>query len=180
MSSGIVVWITGLPSAGKTTFAEGVLATLRDRNAHTCMLDGDAVRASISPEPGYSPTERAQFYETLARLAGLLAGQGLVVLVSATAHLRAFRERARTLAPAFLEVFVDTPSEECERRDKKGLYSQSRAGAVQHLPGVAEPYEPPTRPALVAHGGADQAAREALVAQLLRFGVAGAPSKRLS
>jgi adenylylsulfate kinase len=174
--TGVVVWVTGLPSAGKSTFAEGVLAALRERNAHACVLDGDAVRASIAPPPGYSPTERASFYETLARLAALLAGQGLVVLVPATAHLRSFRDRARKLAPAFIEVFVDTPSEECERRDAKKLYARSRSGEAHDVPGTTTPYERPAQPDLVAHGGSDRAAREALVAQLLRFGVGRAPA----
>jgi len=178
MSAGIVVWITGLPSAGKSTFAQAVLAALRERNAHACVLDGDDVRAILSPPLGYSATERANFYETLARLAALLARQGFVVLVPATAHLRSFRERARSLFPAFLEVLVDTPTDECKRRDSKKLYARSRSGEANDVPGMAAPYERPTQPDLVAHGGSDRAAREALLAQLLRFGAVSAQSKR--
>jgi len=178
MSSGIVVWVTGLPSAGKSTFAEGALAGLRERAVHACLLDGDAVRACLSPPVGYSPAERAGFYETLARLAAVLAGQGLVVLVPATAHRAAFRERARLLAPAFLEVFVDTPRDECERRDAKGLYARTVAGEAHGVPGAGEPYERPAHPDLIAHGGSDRAACEALVAQLLRFRPPGAQSTR--
>ena len=170
MTAGVVVWITGLPSAGKSTFAQAVLGALREQKVLACTLDGDEVRASLAPPIGYSATERANFYETLARLAVLLAKQGLVVLVPATAHLRSFRERAGRLAPAFLEVFVDTPVDECQRRDTKGLYARSRAGDAQSVPGAAEPYERPAQPAVVAHGGQDRAALEALLAQLLGFG----------
>src|SRR5689334_9261303 len=99
MSAGVVVFITGLPSAGKSTFAERAFAALRERGIPTCLLDGDAVRASLVPQPGYSAHERAEFYETLANLAALVAEQGLVALVAATAQRREFRDRARALAP---------------------------------------------------------------------------------
>ena len=177
MSAGVVVWVTGLPSAGKSTFAEAMLTELRERNAHACVLDGDAVRASLSPPLGYSAIDRAHFYETLARLAALLARQGLVVLVPATAHRRSFRARAGELAPEFIEVFVDTPREECERRDSKKLYARSRAGEEHEVPGAAAPYEASTRPAIVAHGGFDRIAQEALLAQLLRLGAVSAQAK---
>jgi adenylylsulfate kinase len=145
--SGLVVWLTGLPSSGKSTLAARVTARLRPALAPV-LLDGDELRAALVPTPGYDEPARAAFYETLARLAGLLARQGHVVLVAATAHRRAFRERARALAPAFVEIYMDTPVEECRRRDPKGLFSQSRASA-QPLPGAGVTYEPPLNPEFI-------------------------------
>jgi adenylylsulfate kinase len=155
MSTGVVVWFTGLPSAGKSTFAKAVLAELKVSGTPACLLDGDEVRKVLATPLGYSMAERAAFYETLARLAALLAAQGLVVLVPATAHRRAFRERARELAPAYLEVWIDTSLEECARRDTKGLYEAQASGRANEVPGRDTVFEPPVEPAVVARGGMD-------------------------
>ena len=155
---GVVVWFTGLPSSGKSTLAERVRAALASGGRTAVRLDGDEVRQALVPTPGHWPSERDAFYETLARLAALLARQGVVTLVAATAHRRAHRERARALAPRFLEVYVTTPREECERRDAKGLYALARAGKAPLLPGVGVEYEPPAAPDVVAAGGEDAAA----------------------
>ena len=161
-STGTVVFITGLPSSGKSTFAERVLRALRERGDAACVLDGDAVRACLLPKLGYSAEERGRFYGTLARLAALLAGQGLFVLVPATANRAAHRDEARRLAPRFLEVWLDTPLEECARRDTKGLYAKARAGLAETVPGVTEEYEPPALPDLVVHAGGDDDAAKLL------------------
>jgi len=166
MTDGTVVWITGLPSAGKSTFAALALSALRERAVPVCVLDGDAVRASLVPAPGYDEAGRRDFYETLARLAATLATQGLVVLVPATAHRRAFRERARELAARYVEVLVDTPLAECAARDTKGLYARSQSGEVTQVPGAGAAYERPTAPDLVAAGGSDPRALAALLARL--------------
>jgi len=158
VSGGVVVWFTGLPSSGKSTLAEAVRARLADAGRPCVRLDGDEVRRSLVPAPGHWPSERDAFYETLARLAALMAGQGLVVLVAATAHRRAHRERARELAPRLVEVFVDAPLEECERRDAKGLYALARQGKAPLLPGMGVTYEAPLAPDVVASGGRDEAA----------------------
>lgn len=143
--SGVVVWFTGLPSAGKSTLARKVAARL-DRPV---LLDGDEVRACLRPEVGYTDVERDAFYETLARLAALIASQGHVVLVPATANLNYFRMRARALAPRFIEVFVDTPLEECRRRDAKGLYAREE----EQLPGAGVVFEAPINPDVVIRPG---------------------------
>lgn len=168
MTLGHVAWVSGLPSAGKSTFAGRALASLQESGIPACLLDGDAVRACLVPALGFSPADRAHFYATLANLAALLARQGLVVLVAATAHARAFREQARSVAPAFVEVWVDTPLEECTLRDAKGLYAAARAGSAQGVPGAQEIYEPPLAAEVVAHGGLDDAARSALVTLVTR------------
>lgn len=164
--TGVVVWITGLPSAGKSTFAERVAAALRERSAACCVLDGDAVRHALGDVFGYGDEARDRYYEALARLAALVASQGLITLVPATASQRAYRERARTLAPAFVEVHIDVDLAECARRDAKGLYAAVARGEAKNLPGLDAPFEPPASPDLVAHGGHDRAALEALIAEL--------------
>lgn len=153
---GVVVWFTGLPSSGKSTLARATRAALGPVAA--VVLDGDEVRASLVPTPGFDDSSRSDFYETLARLAATLAKQGLVVLVAATAHRRQFRDRARTLSPRFFEVFVDTPVEECRRRDAKGLY----AARPPNLPGLDSAFEPPLTPALRVRPG-DATATAAVV-----------------
>lgn len=137
--TGVVAWFTGLPSSGKTTLAHAVARELEQRALHAVILDSDEVRA-LCPQLGYDEAGRNHFYGLLARLAAMLARQGHVVLVPATAHRRAFRDAARGLSPAFVEIFVDTPLEECRRRDTKGLY----ADKVTDAPGVGIPYEKPT------------------------------------
>jgi adenylylsulfate kinase len=166
MSDGAVVWFTGLPSSGKSTLAEAVRRRLLEAGRAVVRLDGDEVRRALVPAPGYWPAERDAFYETLARLAALLAGQGVTVLVAATAHRRAHRARARELAPRFVEVHVATPAAACEARDAKGLWAAARAGRAPLLPGVGIEYEPPEGPDVVAAGGMDAAAVEAVVARL--------------
>ncbi len=161
--TGVVVWLTGLPSSGKTTLAERACAALRAEGRAACVLDGDAVRAAVHPAPGYGPAARDDQYATLADLAALLARQDLVVLVSATAHRRAWREHARVVAPRFVEVHVQTSVEECAARDAKGLYARARAGEVLGLPGVDVDYEAPAAPEIVAQGGLDAVALTRIV-----------------
>jgi adenylylsulfate kinase len=166
VTGGVVVWITGLPSSGKSKLARRLAVELRQRGEAVCVLDGDAVRAALVPQHGYSPADRAAFYESLARLAALLAEQGLVTLVPATANRRQFRELARRLAPVFVEVWVDTPLDECKRRDKKGLYARSSAGLEQGVPGAGEEYEPPLAADVVVHGALDPTAIPELLEKL--------------
>jgi adenylylsulfate kinase len=162
-----VVWLTGLPSSGKTTLARAVKRRLDLRNVPCCLLDSDEVRDALNPRPGYNAHGREAFYATLAALAALLARQGLVTLVSATAHQRVYRENARALAPRFMEVYVDTPLEECRRRDTKGLYRRAQNGEITDVPGVQVLYEAPTRPAVVAHGGASNETVDEIVEAIL-------------
>jgi adenylylsulfate kinase len=163
---GTVIWITGLPASGKSTLAARLRERLDGLGRAAVVLDGDEVRQALVPRLGYSPGERDAFYETLARLAALLARGGLAVIVAATAPRRAHRAAARALAPRFLEVFVNVSPEECARRDPKGLWARARAGEAPTLPGAGQPYEPPEEPEVRATGGEDTAAVEAVVGML--------------
>jgi adenylylsulfate kinase len=160
---GTVVWITGLPSSGKSRLAGRVSDALRSAAKPCLVLDSDAVRAALEPPPGYDERAREDFYATLANLAAMFARQGLTVLVPATAHRRIYRERARERAPRFLEVYVSTSAEECAERDAKGLYAAARDGRISGLPGVGVAYEAPEAPDIVACGGEDEEALRRIV-----------------
>ena len=160
--TGMVVWFTGLPSAGKTTLAGAVRSRLVRLGTVPCMLDGDVLRAIIAPTFGYSESDRAQFYSALARLAAELAKQGLIVLVPATAHLRVYRQYARQLSARFVEVWVTTSLAECRRRDSKELYA-SAANSPGQLPGVDIRYEEPEHAEVLAAGGDDFGAVERIL-----------------
>lgn len=157
--------ITGRPSSGKSTFAKA----LRERlsSGPCCVLDGDDVRQALAPRPGYGDVERENFYRTLAGLAGLMARQGLDVLVAATAtqeRLREFfRAQCKTDTVRYIEVFIATPAEEAARRDTKGLYKQQAEGRIKNLPGADAPYEVPEKPDVTARDGLDQQALDAVV-----------------
>ncbi len=165
-AGGAVVWVTGLPASGKSTFAKRLVARLAARGRRASLLDGDEVRASLLPQPGYDAASRDSFYATLGDLALDLAADGQVAIVAATAHRRAFRERVRARAPRFVEVLVDAPVEVCAARDPKGLWARSRAGGAPELPGAAVEYERPLAPEVVASGGEDDRAVEATIAAL--------------
>lgn len=162
--SGAVVWLTGLPACGKSTLAARIHGRLAERLRPCCVLDGDEVRACLAPVPGHGERDRELFYTSLANLAALLARQDLVVLVPATAHRARHRAIARAAAPRFVEVHVDTSLAECEARDPKSLYAGARAGTLTDLPGVGVDYEAPVKPEVVAHGGHDDAAVDAVLA----------------
>jgi adenylylsulfate kinase len=164
--TGAVVWITGLPASGKSALGRRLRGRLEEAGRRAVLLDGDEVRAALVPAPGYEEAGRDAFYDTLARLAALLARQGLVAVVAATAHRRAFRARARALAPAFVEVFLDVPEEVCAARDPKGLWARARAGGAPDLPGAGPIYERPERPEVVASGAEDEPALAAILARL--------------
>lgn len=168
--TGAVAWVTGLPSSGKTTFARRLRARLAAGGREAALLDGDAVREALVPAPGYDPAGRAAFYEALGNLALALAREGTIVVVAATAHRRAFRDRVRGRAARFVEVLVDVPPDVCAARDPKGLWARARAGDAPELPGAALGYEPPLAPEVVARGGEDGAALEAAAALLLAPG----------
>src|SRR3954452_20866784 len=165
---GGTVWFTGLPSSGKSTVAAAVEARLLAEGHAAYVLDGDNLRHGLNGDLGFSPAERAENVRRTAEAAALLADAGVVALVSLVSPCAADREAARAV-PArreltFLEVWVSTPPEECERRDTKGLYARARAGEIPDFTGVGQPYEEPESPDLeVAFGEPlDRAAQRVL------------------
>ena len=147
---GVVVWLTGLSGAGKSTIAARVDAQLHARGRHSYILDGDNLRFGLCRDLGFSPEDRAENVRRLGEAARLLQDAGLIVLVAAISPYRDDRARVRERLPAgrFLEVFVDAPLAVCESRDPKGLYRRARAGEIAGFSGIDAPYEPPGAPDL--------------------------------
>ena len=172
--SGVVIWFTGLPCSGKSQLARRVQARLAHEAVPCCLLDGDRVRGLLRPEPGYSATERDNFYMTLGNLALELAQQGLVVLVPATANRRLYRDQVRARAQRFIEVWMTAALDECRLRDVKGLYANFAKGEVQGLPGEDLVYEAPELPEVTARGAEDE---EALTQVLRCLRTPGVPPR---
>lgn len=144
------VWFTGLSGSGKSTLAYLLENRLRAQGHLTYVLDGDDVRCGLNRDLGFTDADRIENVRRVAEVARLIVDAGLFVLVSCISPYRAGREFARSLfVPGeFFEVFVDTPLEECERRDPKGLYARARAGQIFDFTGVSSPYEKPVVPDL--------------------------------
>ncbi len=143
-----VLWFTGLSGAGKSTIANLVEKRLYAMGRHTYLLDGDNVRHGLNRDLGFTEADRVENIRRVSEVAALFADAGMIVLVSFISPYRAEREaaRARMADGEFLEVFVDTPLEECAARDPKGLYQKAMAGQIQNFTGVSAPYEPPLAP----------------------------------
>jgi bifunctional enzyme CysN/CysC len=143
-----VVWLTGLSGAGKSTIANMVERRLHVDGRHTYLLDGDNVRHGLNKDLGFTDEDRVENIRRVAEVAKLMVDAGLIVLVSFISPFRAERRMARQLVGEreFVEVFVDTPLAEAERRDVKGLYKKARAGELKNFTGVDSPYEPPEHP----------------------------------
>ena len=149
---GATVWLTGLPSSGKTTVARALADRLRADGAAVEVLDGDELRRHLTADLGFSRADRDTNVARVGYVAQLLARNGVLVLVPVIAPYAAARAavRARHAAggTAYLEVHVATSLEVCAERDVKGLYARARAGQLSGLTGVDDPYEPPPRPEL--------------------------------
>lgn len=143
--SGSVVWFTGVSGAGKSTIADWVAARLSEQRCRVERLDGDAIRG-VFPSTGFSRTDRNEHLKRTGYMASRLAHHDVIVLASFVSPYRESREFARQLCPSFIEVYVSTPIEVCERRDVKGLYAKARRGELKNLTGIDDPYEPPVAP----------------------------------
>ena len=144
------LWFTGLSGAGKSTIANLVEKKLLAMGQHTYLLDGDNVRHGLNKDLGFTDEDRVENIRRVAEVAKLMTDAGLIVLVSFISPFRAEREMARALFAEgeFLEVFVDTPLAEAERRDVKGLYAKARRGELRNFTGIDSPYEAPEQPEL--------------------------------
>ncbi|MCG3175889.1 MAG: Adenylyl-sulfate kinase [Candidatus Omnitrophica bacterium] len=144
-----VLWLTGLPCAGKTTIARALRERL-EASAQPCVsLDGDEVREHLSGGLGFSAEDRRRNIERVVYVAALLARQGTPVIVSLVSPYRSMRAAARAALTGFIEVHVRCAPAECERRDVKGMYARARRGEIQGFTGVSDPYEEPERPEIV-------------------------------
>lgn len=146
---GFAIWITGMPASGKSSITRELVRMLREQDVAAAVLESDALRMVLTPEPAYSDEEREVFYREMAELGTLLARQGLNVIFDATANRRAYRERARTHIPRFLEAYVACPVEICRDRDPKGIYARAAAGTADTVPGIQTTYEPPHDPEIL-------------------------------
>lgn len=143
---GCVVWLTGLPSSGKSTIAEALEAELRARGEKVELLDGDVVRENLSKGLGFSKEDRDTNIRRIGFVAHLLARNGVKVICAAISPYREVRDEIRQLAGDFIEVYVSTSLALCETRDVKGLYQKARSGQIRGFTGVDDPYEPPLSP----------------------------------
>ncbi|MGD0503041.1 MAG: sulfate adenylyltransferase subunit CysN [Steroidobacteraceae bacterium] len=143
-----VLWFTGLSGAGKSTIANLVEKKLHRMNRHTFLLDGDNVRHGLNKDLGFTNADRVENIRRVGEVARLMTDAGLIVIAAFISPFRAERQMVRDMIAAgeFIEVFVDTPLMEAERRDVKGLYKKARAGTLANFTGIDSPYEPPVSP----------------------------------
>jgi bifunctional enzyme CysN/CysC len=142
-----VLWFTGLSGAGKSTIANLVEKKLHSLGRHTFLLDGDNVRHGLNKDLGFTDADRVENIRRVGEVARLMADAGLIVMTAFISPFRAERHMVRALfrEGEFIEVHVDTPLAEAERRDAKGLYRKARAGELKNFTGIDSPYEPPER-----------------------------------
>jgi bifunctional enzyme CysN/CysC len=165
-AGGATIWMTGLSGSGKSTIAAAAEHTLVSSGRPAFMLDGDNLRHGLNAGLGFSPEDRAENVRRVGEVAKILAEAGTVSIVSLVSPYKEDRDRVRAIHQEagipFYEVFVDTPLEECERRDPKGLYAKARAGEIKDLTGVGSPYEAPEGPELVTDPDLETAVRQVL------------------
>jgi bifunctional enzyme CysN/CysC len=162
-----VLWFTGLSGSGKSTIANALQKRLFAMGRHTFILDGDNVRHGLNRDLGFTDADRVENIRRVANVARLMTDAGLITLVSFISPFKAERKLARSLMSEgeFIEIFVDTPLEEAEKRDVKGLYKKARAGEIKHFTGINSPYEAPENPEIRINTlgrTADEAAEEIL------------------
>jgi bifunctional enzyme CysN/CysC len=152
LSKGRTLWFTGLSGSGKSSVAVLVEQKLIKKGCPAYILDGDNLRHGLNADLGFSMADRAENLRRLAHIATLMADSGLTVLVPAISPLEEHRDLARKVHTEkgfdFIEVFMDTPLSDCERRDPKGLYAKARSGELTHFTGIDSPYQRPKNPDL--------------------------------
>lgn len=150
-----VLWFTGLSGAGKSTVAGVLEEKLAKMGCHTYLLDGDNIRHGLCADLGFSYEDRKENIRRIGEVAKLMADAGLIVLSAFISPHREERQLVRDLLAdgEFLEVYVDTPLEECEKRDPKGLYKKARAGDIKQFTGIDSEYEAPLAPEIHLNAG---------------------------
>jgi adenylyl-sulfate kinase len=160
-----VVWLTGLPSSGKSTLAALLVDALQKDGRRVERLDGDEVRTWLTPDLGFTREARDENVRRVAGVARLLVRHGVMVVASLVSPYRKAREDARAIVGDFVEVHVDCDTAECARRDVKGLYRRALAGEITGFTGVSDPYEPPESPEVTVR--TDREGREECAAKIL-------------
>lgn len=147
----MVVWFTGLSGSGKSTIANLVEKELYAHKVHTYALDGDNIRGGLNKNLGFSAEDRAENLRRIAEVSRLFVESGTVVIAAFIAPLQKDRDHLKNIIGEnnFVEIFVNTSLEECERRDVKGLYKKARAGEIQNFTGISAPYETPVNPDII-------------------------------
>jgi adenylylsulfate kinase len=145
-----LLWFTGLSGSGKSTLAEAFEIDLLKAKYHTYVLDGDNVRLGLNAGLGFDAAGRSENLRRIAEVSKLMLDAGLVVIAAFVSPTREQRENVKNIVGAhnFIEVFINTPLEECERRDVKGLYKKARAGEIPNFTGISAVYEAPLHPDL--------------------------------
>ncbi|MBE8998816.1 adenylyl-sulfate kinase [Nostoc sp. LEGE 12447] len=164
---GLILWLTGLSGAGKTTIALSVAQELRSRNYQVELLDGDVVRTHLSQGLGFSRQDRDINVRRIGFVANLLSRNGIVAIVAAISPYRQVREELKKTSTNFIEIYVHAPIAVCESRDVKGLYALARAGQIQHFTGISDPYEEPINPEIICQ--TDRFTVEQCVNQVLHY-----------
>lgn len=143
-----LLWFTGLSGSGKSTIANALDVALHSRGYHTFLMDGDNVRHGLCKDLGFSDQDRVENIRRIGEVSKLFADAGLIVLSAFISPFTSDRGLVRNLFPAgeFIEVFMDTPLDTCEKRDPKGLYEKARAGEIKNFTGIDSPYEAPEYP----------------------------------
>ncbi len=142
-----VLWFTGLSGSGKSTIAVRVHQELTRRGVDVEYIDGDALR-EVFPNTGFTRAEREEHLRRTGYMASRLAAHGVTVVASFVSPYRESRDFIRQQCHEFVEIYVATPLDECERRDVKGLYARARRGEIRNFTGIDDPYEPPEHPEL--------------------------------
>ena len=145
-----LLWFTGLSGSGKSTIANAVEQELFKLGIHTYSLDGDNIRTGINKDLSFSPQDRTENIRRIAEIANLMIDAGLVVLAAFVSPYKKDRENIKSIVKDvnFVEIYINTSVEECERRDVKGLYKKARAGEIKNMTGISAPYEAPENPDL--------------------------------
>ena len=161
-----VIWFTGLSGAGKTTLAEKLAAYLKENGVKCELLDGDTVR-NIFPQTGFSKKERDEHVKRMGFLASMLERNGITVIASFISPYRESRDFVRKMCRNFVEVYVSTSLEVCEKRDVKGLYKKARRGEIKSFTGIDDPYEAPLHPEITINTAGETV--EESLGRLLKF-----------
>ena len=170
---GFTIWFTGMPCSGKSTLAELLKPELEHRGRTVDILDGDVVRTHLTKGLGFSKEDRDENIRRIGFVCKLISRHGGIAIAAAISPYRAIRDEVRATHEHFVEVFVDTPLEECMRRDVKGMYKKAMAGEMKDFTGVSAPYEPPHKPEVTIHTATENAQESAtrILAKIEQLGL---------